>query len=308
MIVSVSLRQLASFVAVAEDLNFGRAARRLNISQPPLTRQIQALESQLGLLLFRRTKRHVELTDAGNIFLRDVRALLLQLEETVGNVQMAARGEIGQLSVGFEGVAMYDVIPRSVKAFQDRYPGVNLTLHDMNSAEQVIALHHNRIAVGFVAGKVKDGKIANEVVLSEPVTLALPAKHALAKHKIVPLRALAKEQILMCPRHHNPAMYDQLLGMCHRAGFAPRIVYQPAEMQLVLGFIASGLGVAVVPAALQKLHRPDVVYRPMRPAGPKTELSLIRLKANDSLLVSRFRETVKAVAASPGHNVVVIGK
>ena len=306
MIARLSLRQLESFVAVAEDLNFGRAARRLNISQPPLTRQIQALESELGVMLFRRTKRLVELTDAGIILLGDARALLRQLEETIGSVRIAARGEGGYLSVGFEGVAMYDVIPRSVKAFQDRYPAVNVTLHDMSSAEQTAALHNHRIAIGFVAGKVKDRKIANEVVLREPVILALPANHALARHRVVPFKALAGQQILMCPRHHNPAMYDQLLAMCHRAGFTPKIVYQPPEMQLVLGFIASGLGVAVVPAALQKLHRSDVVYRPMRPAGPETELSFIRLKANDSLLVSRFRDTVRTLVTSRSQVVVAI--
>ena len=299
---------MESFVAVAEDLNFGRAARRLHISQPPLTRQIQSLESALGIVLFRRNRRHVELTDAGQVFLRDARAVLQLIASSIENVQQAARGEGGHLSIGFEGVALYDVIPRSVKAFQDKYPAVNVTLHDMSSAEQTAALHQSRIAIGFVAGKVKDSKIANEIVLSEPVTLALPATHLLSRHKVVPLRALAGEPILMCPRHHNPAMYDHLVSMCHRAGFNPKIVHQPAEMQLVLGFIASGLGVAIVPAALQKLRRSDVVYRPMRPAGPATELSLIRLKSNDSLLVSRFRQTVKTLTSTAARNVVTIGK
>ncbi len=138
---SVSLRQMESFIAVAEDLNFGRAARRLHIAQPPLSRQIQSLESALGIVLFRRNRRHVELTDAGQVFLRDTRAVLQLVASALENVQQAAHGEGGHLSIGFEGVALYDVIPRSVKAFQDKYPGINVTLHDMSSAEQTAALH-----------------------------------------------------------------------------------------------------------------------------------------------------------------------
>jgi DNA-binding transcriptional LysR family regulator len=293
-----TLSQLENFIVLAEELNFGRAARRLNISQPPLTRQIKALEGELGALLFHRNKRKVELTEAGAFLLRDARALLDQLRMMQENVRLAARGEGGHLSVAFEGVAVYDLIPRSIKAFQDKYPAVSVTLHDINSGDQVKALHQGRIAAGFVSGRVRDRQVMNETVLSEPVTLALPASHPLSKEKVVRLKSLSGDPILMCPRHHNPAMYDQLVALCRRAGFSPRIVHQPAEMQLVLGFIASGLGVAIVPAALQKFRRPDVVYRPMSPAGPPTELSLIYLKASESLLVSRFRDVVKATAAA----------
>ncbi len=155
---------------------------------------------------------------------------------------------------------MFDVIPRSVKAYQDKYPGVAVALQDMSSSEQVTALHQGRIAAGFAAGRVKDRKLSIETIVSEPVTLALPANHELTSYPVVPLKALAFEQVLMCPRHHNPSMYDQLLGMFHRAGIAPQIIHQPAEMQLVLGFVASGLGVAIVPATLQKWRRGDFVF------------------------------------------------
>ncbi len=305
---NVALRQLESFLAVAEELNFSRAARRLNMTQPPLTRQIQLLESELGVVLLKRTQRLVELTDAGTVFLRDVRALIQQLEAAIASAQIAGRGEGGHLSVGFEGVAVYDLIPRSVKAFQNRFPAVTLTLHDMTSAEQSLALHAHRISVGFVSGTTSDRKLACAVLLSESVVLALPAYHPLSSQKLVRLKDLANEQILMCPRHHNPAMYDQLLAMCHRAGFAPKITHQPAEMQLVLSFIASGLGIAIVPAAVQKLNRSGVVYRPLRPAGPQTALSLITMKNNNSLLVSGFRDLVTQMAKSPGLTGVALGE
>jgi DNA-binding transcriptional LysR family regulator len=293
---NVSFRQLELFIAVAEELNFGRAASRLNISQPPLTRQIQSLEAELGVLLFKRTKRTVEMTEAGTVLLRDAREIFRQLEAAAGNVKSAASGEEGHLSVAFEGAAMYDLIPRSVKMYQEKYPKVIVTMHDMTSSEQTSALVQNRIAVGFVSGRIKDRKFVVETVLKEPVTLALPAHHRLAEQKIVPLKSIAAENLLLCPRAHNPAMYDQIIGMCRRAGFAPNIVHQPAEMQLVLGFIASGLGIAVVPAAVRNVRRAGVVYRQMRPAGPQTELSLVWLKTNESVLAARFVEIVKTAA------------
>ena len=193
---------------------------------------------------------------------------------------------------------MYDLIPQSVKAYQEKYPNVTVTLHDITSGEQVNALAENRIQIGFVMGKIKDRRINAETVLKEPVALALPGSHPFAEQKTVPLKSLATERLLMCPRAHNPAMYDQILGMCRRAGFEPNVIHQPAEMQLVLGFIASGLGVAIVPAAVRKINRPDVVFRRMKPAGPETELSLISSKTKESVLVCRFRETVRLTAQS----------
>ena len=178
----MEFRQLQYFLAVAEELNFSRAAKRLNMAQPPLTRQIHQLEQELGVELFYRTKRRVELTDAGRLFLEESLRILEQVEQGVRVAQRASRGEIGRLVVAFEGSSAYDIVPTSLKTYRERFPGVELIVLGMTTGEQVQALHAGHIGAGFLVPplRVKDKELVIEAVLQEPLVLALPETHPLA--------------------------------------------------------------------------------------------------------------------------------
>ena len=284
----ITLRQLEVFVAVAEELNFGRAARRLHLSQPPITRLIQTLEEILGTPLFDRNKRQVLLTSAGISLLQEARHILLTVSDSVQTVQAVSRGEAGTVIVAFEGMAVFDLIPRSIRMFRERYPKVEVVLREMPSAEQVTALYDRRIHLGFAAGFVRDKRLESEIIASEDYMLILPKEHPAAESEYVPLKRLADETFLMCPREHNPTLYDQLMLMCDQAGFRPRILPAPGDAQLILSFIAEGLGVAVGPQSLANLSRGGVVTRKLKPALPPSELTLLMRKGEDAPAVNKY--------------------
>ncbi len=296
----VTLKQLEVFVAVAEELSFGRAALRLHLSQPPITRLIQSLEESLGTRLFDRNKRQVSLTSAGLSLLHEARHILGTVSSGVETVQAVSRGEAGSVIIGFEGMAVFDLIPRSIRAFQKQYPRVEVALREMPSSEQVSALHDRRIHLGFAAGMVRDRKLQTEVIASEPYVLILPKSHPLAESDDVPLRRLAQETFLMCPREHNPTLYDQLILMCDSAGFRPKLIPAPGDAQLILSFIAEGIGIAVGPQSLADLSRRGVVTKKLKPALPSSQLTMILRKGEDAPALKRFLQIVsktrKAVA------------
>lgn len=285
----ITLRQLEVFVAVAEELNFGRAALRLHLSQPPITRLIQTLEESLGTALFDRNKRQVALTSAGESLLQEARHILSTVSSGVQTVQAVSRGEAGSLIIGFEGMAVFDLIPKSIRMFQRQYPRVEVVLREMPSSDQVNALLDRRIHLGFVAGMAKERKLQSEIIATEPYVLILPKSHELAEMEDIPLKRLANETFLMCPREHNPTLYDQLLAMCEAAGFRPRLIPAPGDAQLILSFIAEGIGLAVGPESLAQLSRRGVTTRRLRPALPASQLTLLFRRADPSATVHKFR-------------------
>jgi len=194
----VELRQLQYFLAVAEELNFSRAAAKLNMAQPPLTRQIRSLEQELGVQLFYRTNRFVELTDAGKAFVEESRRILEQVEQSVRVVQRASRGEIGRLIVAFEGSSAYDLVPNSLKIFRDRFPAVELIVLGMTTGEQVQALHERQINAGFVVPPLqgREPELSVEAILQEPLVLALPIDRPLATQQRVRMRSLKTSGML----------------------------------------------------------------------------------------------------------------
>src|SRR3954453_15892050 len=202
----MELRHLRYFVAVAEELHFGRAARRLQLAQPPLSRQIQGLEQELGVRLLERTKRHVELTPAGKVFLEHARKLLTEADHAVAAARRAARGEIGRLAIGFVGAATYSALPELLRVFHTRFPDVELVLYEMTSAHQHDALREGRIEVGFVRPAIPDDTLARRVARGEPLVAALPAGHRLARRdEPIPLSDLAGEPFILFPRDPRPS-------------------------------------------------------------------------------------------------------
>jgi DNA-binding transcriptional LysR family regulator len=295
---NIELRYLQYFLAVAAELNFGRAAERLNIAQPPLSRQIRRLESELGVELFYRTKRRVELTEAGKVFLEEARKILSQVEKSVQVAQRASRGEIGRLVVGFEGSSAYDVVPLSLKVYRERFPEVELVVYGMTTAEQVQALHQAQIGVGFIVPplKGKDKELVVETVLREPLVLALPETHPLVTQPRVRVRSLANEFFVIAQRDSGCGLYDQVIALCQRAGFSPRVVQEVNEMQVMLGFVAAGLGIALLSASVKHFQRPGVVYRELQPSTPEVALAMIWRRDDPSAVLQAFLRVVRECA------------
>jgi LysR family transcriptional regulator, benzoate and cis,cis-muconate-responsive activator of ben and cat genes len=286
----MELWQLRYFLAVADELNYGRAAARLNVAQPSVTRAVQGLENELGVTLFLRDKRRVELTPAGRMFADEARGLLAGLEMGARQARRVERGEVGALTVGFEGLSTFAFIPRAVQAFQGRYPDVTVELLEMPAAEQAAALKDHRIELGFVVPPIDDPAIEVEVVGSESLIVAMPATHRLARQPAVKTAQLAGERFIgssaLCGI--NRPMMAAL-----RAAGAEQPLAQVNDMQLRLCFVAAGLGLTLVPASAAELTRAGISYRPLQPPV-HVELAIARLKkARADAVLERFVEAAR---------------
>ena len=292
---------MQSFVTVAEELHFGRAAARLHISQPPLTKQIQQLEQAMGVRLLERTNRKVELTAAGRVFLDEARAVLHQTDQAVELARKAGRGETGHLSVGFIDAAIYSVVPAIVQRFTERYPEVELSLTDLRIPNQVKAVVERQLDIGFIHPPVSHKSLCVERVLVEPLIVALPEVHRLAPEAAIALSDLASEPLIQFPRGINPSLYDEIVGLCRSSGFSPRIVREATPKQTIIGLVSVGLGVSLLPACLENLRRAGVVYRPIRGRTLSIDTSIIYRREEPSSVLKAFLDIVREATktASP---------
>ena len=273
------LRQLRHFIAVAEQLHFGRAAAALHMSQPPLSRSIRDLEGRVGALLFARTRRRVELTPEGARFLEEAKRTLAQLERAVLEVRSMAAGDGGRLRLGFVSLADYGVLPGLLKAYKAARPGVALALREMLSPDQTVALAAGELDFGLLLPPVvppsAGADLEHIVVQRERFVAALPARHRLARARgRIAVRELAGEAFVMAPRAIAPGLHDIVAALTARAGYAPRVAQEAIQMQTVVSLVSSGLGVALVPASVANLGRRGVVYRDIADAHPKLDLWL----------------------------------
>lgn len=273
---NLELRHLRYFVAVADELHFGRAAERLHISQPPLSMQIRALEDILGTALFHRTQRRVSLTKAGEIFVREARQILDRAEGAILAAQRAARGEVGELAIGFVSSANFSVLPPILREFRARAPGVRLTLRESTTDVQLVDLAEGRIDVGLVLAPIDAPDLAYRPVHREPLVAALPEHHRLATgDSAIRLADLADDPFVMIPRHLAPGLYDDIVSYCRRTGFSPRVEQEAVQMQTIVSLVSSGIGVSLMPASMENLRRTGVTYRPLIEASPVSEIGLV---------------------------------
>jgi DNA-binding transcriptional LysR family regulator len=295
----MELRHLTYFVAVAEELHFGRAAARVGIAQPPLSQQIRRLEEELGVQLFQRSHRRVSLTGAGRVLLEEARRTLEQARRAVLATQRAGRGEEGRLAIGFISSAPYSVLPEILRKYHQRYPDVQLSLHELATDAQVRSLNEQRLDVGLVRppGDLDDLEVLP--LLREPLVVALPRGHRLSHRRGIALSELAGEGFIVIPRRLGAAYYDQIVEYCGRAGFSPDIAQEAELMQTVVSLVAAGLGVSLVPASLRRLVRAGVVYRPLHRPVPTVELAAIWSPRAVSATLTRFLEVAREVAAGP---------
>jgi len=292
----MELRHLRYFVTLAEELHFGRAAERLHIAQPPLSQQIRQLETELGFLLFHRTKRTVQLTEAAQVFLGEVQQILRQLEQAVQSGRQASRGEAGQLVIGFVGSAAYNILPAILRTFHTRVPAVSLELRELTTDQQLKWLREGRIDVGFLRPPVEDNTFSLEVIFQESLVAALPETHGLANHVTLSLKAMAEEPFILFPRPLAPGLYDQIISFCQQASFSPRVVQEAIQMQTIVSLVAAELGLAIVPASLQHLQRTGVVYKALQEPTPLAQIAMIWRSDDRSSTRQRFTEVVRQVA------------
>jgi DNA-binding transcriptional LysR family regulator len=282
----MDFRALHNFTVVAEELHFGRAAKRLNIVQPALSRQIQKLEEYLQLQLFERTNRQVKLTAAGAVFLEQARALLVALEVATTSARRAAEGKTGWISVGFVGSATLGLVPQILQSFREQSPDIEMTLSDLTSSEQLQRLHQKRIHIGFVHGPapVDCVDLTFEAVAHEPLALALPKNHRLAKNTRIATKSLIDVPFILYPRDLMSSWEVLLRGICRKAGFDPHIAQRATQIQTAISLVAAGIGAALVPSSAEDLPQKGVVYR-----------RLMETQAAELLLAYRTDETSPAL-------------
>lgn len=292
----MDLRRLRYFVAVAEELNFSRAAERLHIAQPPLSDQIKKLEQDLGLQLFNRTRRSVQLTEAGRLLLEEARRIFTQIEQSTQVVQRVGHGEVGQLAVGFVPSASNKVLPPFLRAFGERFPGVKLFLYELNPDDVLAAVHDRRVDVGFLYAPFEDVTLDAKSISREPFVVALPDTHHLADKSEISLRELAGEPFILPLRYQKAGLYDRILELCREAGFSPKVVQEVWLIQTHVNLVAGGIGVALVPASLQHLQRTGAVYKPIESLAAEVEISAVWRRGDSSPVLREFLKVVDLVA------------
>lgn len=297
----MDLRQLRYFIAVAEEGSFSRAARRLHVSQPPLSTQVKALEEELEVPLFVRSNRGVALTPAGTAFFQEARGVLARLEQARRNARQAAREDVGTLVVGFVSIAAYGILPPALKGFRAAFPRVEVQLQELTTDAQVRELRAARLDLGIGLAPVDEPDLEFERLQREELILAAPSGSAAARGSgPVNLRDLAREEFIVAPRDIAPGLYDLTLGHCRAAGFAPRITQQARQMQTVIGLVSCGMGVALVPASVRNLRRTGVQYRPLRGKPALVELGLLRPRNASLPLREHFAQALRSAARDGG--------
>jgi DNA-binding transcriptional LysR family regulator len=272
----IELRHLRYFVAVAEELHFSRAAKRLRIAQPPLSQQIRKLEQHIGHALFTRNSRVVTLTEAGQALLERARHILRRVDEDVETVRSVGRGEMGSLTVGFIGSAMLTVLPALLRDYRLKYPQVELRLRELTTSQLIEALRQGAVDVGFLRDAGPTEGLVVEKVLAERFVVALPERHPLEKRKRVSLAALKGEPLVLFARNLGPLAWDKTIALCEAQGFHPEIVQEAPEWLTVLRLVSSGLGFSIAPACVSTVKAPGVVCRELAKHSSTTNIELAR--------------------------------
>jgi DNA-binding transcriptional LysR family regulator len=270
----MELRHLRYALAIADELHFTRAAQALGIGQPPLSQQIKVLEDELGVRLFHRLTRGVELTEAGRAFMPYAKAAVQAAEQAAHSAQRAARGELGGLTIGFTSSASFNpLVPGIIGRFRESFPGLAISLVEQTTTRLLDGLGTGSVDIAFLRPALgeTDGLIARRLP-DEDLWIALPARHRLAGQEAVDLLDLAGDPFILYPRGNGRLLYDSIIAACRNAGFSPRIAQEAPQMASTVNLVAAGVGVALVPASLCQLHAQGVTYARIAGDGPKAQL------------------------------------
>lgn len=292
----VELRQLRYFVAVAEELHFARAAEKLRLAQQPLSAQIRRLEDDLGVRLFERTTRRVELTAAGAALLPEAKAALEHAERGVKAARLAAQGSLGRLTVGYISTTLYNVMPTTMRVFREQLPDVEVTLRELCPPHLEEAILAGEVQAGFLIPQPGFPDLTIDPLVRERVMVALPAGHRLAALERVPLGELERESFVNYDREVAPTVHDDVLALCRAEGFSARVVQLAGSDQAVLGLVAAGVGVAFVSECLERARPGEVAYRELARPSVTVEYGLATRRGDASPLVARLRRVARDVA------------
>ncbi len=299
----MELRHLRYFIAVAEELNFRRAAERLHISQPPLSLQIKALEEEVGGALFERSKQHVFLTAAGLVFLSHAREVLEVTARAKAVVKLALSGEVGELRIGFTPSSEFlPFLPATIQAFRAKYPGIALTLRELTSAAQIAAIEDHQLDLGVV--RKPRGRLVSAVRLTklstDPALLAMHESAPLAKKLKIQVSELKDLPLICLKRGPGAGLHEFVTEVCWAAGFSPCIVQEVQEVSTMITLVAAGLGAAIIPAPLARMQLDKVVYRPLNGKGTHTDLFVVTHSKDKNPLVADFKQMLVNKTVSRG--------
>jgi DNA-binding transcriptional LysR family regulator len=294
----MDLRKLRYFSVLAEEKHFGRAARRLSLSQPPLSLAIRQLEREIGARLFERNSRNVSLTAAGVALQREATLLLRRVDETRGLVKAIAEGQRGQLRLAFGGSMLYRGLPRIVERFRAAAPSTELRLRELNSAEQVEALHRDEIDLGFIHGRATPAGLEGFRYHSEPFVACVPDGHPCAKAKTLQLARLRDEDFVLFAQAASPDYYQSIIATCLSAGFTPRVRHEVRHWTSVVSFVANGMGVALVPRSLRTSHIKGVAFVPIRQPGVVSETWCVWKADNQGAALNRLIDAARQQSAA----------
>ena len=273
---------------VAEELHFGRAAKRLHISQPPLSMSIQQLEANLGFALFIRSNKNVALTDAGALFYKEALTLLRHSEDMRQIGKRVARGTLGNLRIGTGSSMLFHGLNQIIQNFQIQHSDIKVLLREMSSSEQINALKQDQINIGFVHSLNPEPDIAHQLLYSEDFVCCLPATHPLAIHTIIDVAQLANEDFLMFPRAVAPYYHDKITSICVNAGFSPYIAHEILNWLTAVEMVDNGLGIALLPQSMTSIKRENICFVQLKNNRIHSETYCIWNDQDDSLLQQRF--------------------
>lgn len=296
----MDLRRLRYFIAVAEEGHITRAAERLDMQQPPLSRQIGLMERELNVPLFRRLSRGVELTSAGQALFREAKAVLAHFDRALETTRRAARGELGSLCVGVAPTAPFNpLVPDAIRSFRETFPLVSLVLEEGLSNEFVARFNNDQMDVAFVrAPQIHADGVVVTPLQEEPMVAALPSRHPMARtgrSKVVPLKSLANDPLILIGPP-GTGLHDETVAACRAAGFVPRLGQPAPRITSTLGLVAAGLGIALVPSTMQSVRMAGVVYRRLQGAAPKAFLGLASRRGDPSPALRQFLNLVRTIA------------
>jgi len=271
----MELRQMRYFLAVAEELHFGRAANRLGIQQPPLSRQIKNLETELAVTLFDRTNRRVRLTPAGKYLMASAAAVVEQADRIRNAVGLIQDGQAGLVRIGYVGSAMHSVLPDLLRGLRLRYPEIYPELVELDGESQVHALQSGDLDVGFLRPPIRAKNLDMHVGLEEPFVLVLPSGHRLAEARELPLDALADESFIGFCRSCAPGMADRIVQICNDAGFSPRVVHETSQLNALLRLVEIGFGYSIVPTSVQAGYKLSLCFRELNDVSQRAQLAVL---------------------------------
>ncbi|RCX04416.1 MULTISPECIES: LysR family transcriptional regulator [Kosakonia] len=295
---NIELRHLRYFIAVAEELHFGHAAARLNISQPPLSQQIQILEQQVGARLLARTNRSVSLTPAGRQFLADSRQILSQVDEAAARAMRLHQGETGELRIGFTSSAPFiKAVSDTLSSFRQRYPDVHIQTREINTREQISPLNEGLLDLGLMRNTPLPETLAWDVILREPLLAMIHKDHPLAARPAVSLVELAQEPFVFFDPHVGTGLYDEILGLMRRYQLAPTITQEVGEAMTIIGLVAAGLGVSILPASFRRVQLTEMRWVPIIEADAVSEMWLVWSKHHEQgSAAARFKQQLITAA------------